>query len=165
MGHLAIQPSFFSRSTLLYRIGSDNIMRKRNITISVADRDRLFKLINSARLDWRIPKEHLSALEGELARATFVEPEELPSDVVAMHSTIWFRDLDTGEVEQYTLVYPDKADVTRNRISVLAPIGTALLGFRVGDTVNWKVPLGTRRLRITKAEPLKEAEHLEPALA
>lgn len=125
-------------------------MRKNQITLSLADHQRLLALINSARLDWRIPSEHVHALEGELARAALVPLDDLPPDAVAMHSTVWFRDLDTDEEESYTLVYPSEADVTCDRISVLAPIGTALLGFRVGDTVKWRVPLGTRRLQITK---------------
>jgi regulator of nucleoside diphosphate kinase len=125
-------------------------VRKNQITISSADHDRLLDLIDSARLDWRVPAENLHALEGELARASLVEPDELPPDVVAMHSTVRFRDLDTDEIEKYTLVYPTEADVTCNRISVLAPIGTALLGFRTGDIVKWRVPLGTRRMAITK---------------
>jgi len=127
-------------------------MRKNQITLSFADHNRLLALINSARLDWRIQSEHVLALEGELVRARLVAPDDLPPDVVTMHSTVWFRDLDTGEEENYTLVYPAEADVTCDRISVLAPIGTALLGFRVGDTVQWQVPLGTRRLEITKVE-------------
>jgi len=139
-------------------------VRKNHITITSADHDRLLDLINSARLDWRIPSEHLHALEGELARASLVEPDELPPGVVAMHSTVWFRDLDTDETEKYTLVYPSEADVTCNRISVLAPIGTALLGFRVGDTVKWRVPLGTRRLEITKVVQRKMAQQTEEVL-
>lgn len=139
-------------------------MRQHIITISSADHDRLLALIDSARLDWRIPSEHLHSLEGELARANLVELNELPSDVAAMHSAVRFRDLDTGEVETYTLVYPSEADITCNRISVLAPIGTALLGFRVGDTVKWRVPQGTRRLKITKVVQRQVAQQTEEVL-
>lgn len=139
-------------------------MRKNNITIAFADHDRLLKLIDSARLDWRISGDHLQSLEGELARATLVESEELPSDVVAMHSTVWFCDLDTDESERYTLVLPSEADVTCNRISVLAPIGTALLGFRVGDTLKWRVPQGTRRLKITKVVQRQAAPQTDESL-
>ena len=58
------------------------------------------------------------------------------------------RDLDTDEVDTYTLVYPDRADIANQRLSVLAPIGTAILGYRVGDEVSWQVPAGWRRLRV-----------------
>jgi regulator of nucleoside diphosphate kinase len=127
-------------------------MRTRNITISTTDRDRLLKLIDSARLDSRIPTESLDQLDRELARATIVEPKDLPRDVVAMNSTVWFRDLDSDEEEHYTLVYPPDADVIRDRISVFAPIGIALLGYRVNDVVEWGVPQGRRRLKIVKVE-------------
>jgi regulator of nucleoside diphosphate kinase len=128
------------------------VVRNRNIIISSADRDRLLQLIDSARLDRRIPSQSLDVLDGELARAMIVEPEELPRDVVAMNSTVWFRDLDSEEIERYALVFPPDADVIRGRISVLAPIGTALLGFRFRDIVEWRVPQGRRRLEITKVE-------------
>jgi regulator of nucleoside diphosphate kinase len=139
-------------------------VRHHKITISTTDHDRLLALIDSARLDWQIPADHVHALEGELGRATLVEDGDLSPDVVAMHSTVWFRDLDTDEVEQYTLVKPTEADITCNRISVLAPIGTALLGFRVGDIVKWRVPLGRRRLEITKVVQRPLAQPAEEVL-
>jgi regulator of nucleoside diphosphate kinase len=139
---LLIDPSF------VWRIA----VRNRNIIISSADRDRLLPLIDSARLDRRVPAQSLDLLEGELARASIVEPADLPRDVVAMDSTVWFRDLDSEEIERYTLVFPPDADVIRDRISVLAPIGTALLGYRQRDIVEWRVPQGRRRLEITKVE-------------
>ena len=142
-------------------------MRNRNIIISSADRDRLLQLIDSARLDRRIPSQSLDLLEGELARASIVEPQELPRDVVAMNSTVWFRDLDSEEIERYTLVFPPDADVIRDRISVLAPVGTALLGYRLRDIVEWRVPLGRRRLEITNVEQNQPAydRELEPVPA
>jgi regulator of nucleoside diphosphate kinase len=140
-------------------------MRNHQIIISLGDHERLLALINSARLDWRIPSEHVLALEGELARATLVEDDALPHSVVAMHSNVWFRDLDTQEDEEYTLVYPAEADVTCNLISVLAPIGTALLGYRVGDVLKWRVPLGTRRLKIVNVVQRKLAEPAAAAFA
>jgi regulator of nucleoside diphosphate kinase len=123
---------------------------KSNITISASDRDRLLKLTNSVRLDRRFAPELGISLEGELARANIVAPDDLPLDVVSMNSTVWFRDLDSDEMECFTLVYPHDADVNNDRISVLAPIGMALLGYRVRDVVEWSVPLGTRRLEIVK---------------
>ena len=142
-------------------------MRNRNIIISSADRDRLLQLIDSARLDRRIPGQSLDLLEGELARASIVEPQELPRDAVAMNSTVWFRDLDSEEIERYTLVFPPDADVVRDRISVLAPIGTALLGYRLRDIVEWRVPQGRRRLEITNVEQNQPAydRELEPVPA
>jgi regulator of nucleoside diphosphate kinase len=123
-------------------------MRTSSITISSADYSGLLTLADSARLDRRIPLDSLDLLERELSRAGIVDSSELPDDVVAMNSTVWFRDLDSDEIEKYTLVYPAEADVVRDRISVLAPIGTALLGYRTGDIVQWRVPSGTRRFEI-----------------
>lgn len=138
-------------------------MRKPNINISSTDHSQLQRLVNSARLDRRISRQSLDVLEGELVRATPVEQAELPRDVIAMNSTVWFRDLDTEEIERYQLVYPSDADVTLDRISVLAPIGTALLGFRLHDVVEWEVPRGRRRLEITKVVQQHSAQVAELA--
>jgi len=123
-------------------------MRTSSISISSADYNGLLTLVDSARLDRRVPTESLDLLERELFRAAIVDSSELPADVVAMNSTVWFRDLNSDEIEKYTLVYPAEADVVRDRISVLAPIGTALLGYRTGDVVQWRVPSGKRRFEI-----------------
>lgn len=125
-------------------------MRHRNITISSPDHNRLLQLVDSARLDRRVQRQNLDLLERELGRAIVVSPDSLPWDVIAMNSVVCFQDLDTGEEEQYQLVFPTDADVINDRISVLAPIGTALLGFRCGDVIEWQVPQGRRRLQITK---------------
>lgn len=138
-------------------------MHTPHILISTFDRDRLLRLLDSARLDLRISAASIAALEGELERAEFVEPAELPGDVVTMGSTIWFRDPETEEVEQYTLVVPAEADVMRDRISVLAPIGTALLGYRLGDIVEWRVPSGKRRMEIVKVNQRRHG--VKPSLA
>jgi regulator of nucleoside diphosphate kinase len=128
-------------------------MRRSSIAITSADYNELLTLVDSARFDRRVSAESLNALERELFRATIVEPSELSSDVVTMNSTVWFRDLDSDELEKYSLVYPAKADVLRDRISVLAPIGTALLGYRVGDVIEWRVPSGKRRFEIVDVLP------------
>lgn len=138
-------------------------MRQQNIIISSTDRDQLLELINSARFDRRITSKTLNDLEGELARASIVESDERPRDVVSMNSTVWFRDLDSNEMESYTLVVPREADVDRHRISVLAPIGTALLGYRSGDVVEWPVPQGKRRLEITKVSQPRNSYESELA--
>jgi regulator of nucleoside diphosphate kinase len=67
-----------------------------------------------------------------------------------MHSMVRVVDLDTGARKVYTLVFPAEADIEKNRISVLAPIGTALIGYRAGDRVEWRTPGGTKRLQIEK---------------
>lgn len=87
-------------------------------------------------------------LAAELERAEVVPEDSLPAGVIGMHSTVRVVDLDTGGEHVYTVVYPHEADVDRGWISVLAPVGTAVLGYRPGDVVEWEVPGGRRRLRI-----------------
>jgi regulator of nucleoside diphosphate kinase len=89
-------------------------------------------------------------LRGELARATVIDPAAAPADLVTMHARVEFEYLGTGEIEEYALVYPERADAANGRLSILAPVGTALLGLRAGDTIDWPTPGGIRRLRVRR---------------
>ena len=120
----------------------------RTIILSEVDHKRLAALIESARAGSREREDYLAALEGELAQARVVPPGEVPPDVVTMSSTVRLRDLHSREAVTYTLVYPASADISKNRISVLAPVGTAIIGYRQGDTIEWTVPAGLKRLRV-----------------
>ncbi|MFB3819624.1 MAG: nucleoside diphosphate kinase regulator [Candidatus Methylomirabilales bacterium] len=127
-------------------------MSERTIYISDADNERLERLVFGPRR-WRHPwdvrdQEYLQALEAELERAHIVPAAEIPADVVTMHSRVQVTDLDGGTTRNLTLVFPAEADAAQGKISVLAPLGTALLGSRAGDTVEWPVPGGRRRFRI-----------------
>ena len=86
----------------------------------------------------------------------------MPEDVVTMNSTVRVRDLETGEVDTYTLVYPHEADIEENKLSVLAPVGTALLGYRAGDVVEWPVPAGITRFRVEEVAPSRPAQLQNP---
>jgi regulator of nucleoside diphosphate kinase len=119
----------------------------RAIIIAEDDRTRLAALIHRA-IDHGQDTSTLAALAGELRRARVVPRAQVPRDVVMMNSTVRLRDLETGENETYTLVYPHEADISAGRLSVLAPVGTALLGYRVGDVVEWPVPAGVARFLI-----------------
>lgn len=120
----------------------------RTLIVTHSDRARLEGLIAAARTPDGRPSEYLAALRGELQRARTVRPSQVPRNVVTMHSTVRLRDLDTGERETYTLVYPHEADASAGRISVLAPVGTAIIGSRAGDTIEWPVPGGLARLKV-----------------
>ena len=122
---------------------------KDKIYITEFDLKRLKGLIKYAeeRWDQRVV-QYLEELDEELDRAEVVKPEKIPSDVITMNSTFHLSDLDSGEEVVYTLVFPAKADSVNGKISVLAPVGTAVLGYRVGDTVEWKVPGGLKRLKV-----------------
>jgi regulator of nucleoside diphosphate kinase len=117
------------------------------ILLSRNDAMRLRSLLLAAEARQQ-NREHLEALEGELDRAILVDKETLPQDRVAVGSTVTVRDVDADMTHRYTLVWPSNADAPRGRISVLAPLATALLGFRTGSEINWKMPGGFRRIRI-----------------
>lgn len=139
------------------RLGSDEHSR---IQVTDADYQRLSALID-ARLDTR-DHEAAEALAEELERAEVVPAERISSDVVTMNSRVVFEDRQTGERREVSLVYPQESDVGRARVSVLAPIGTALLGLAVGQTIEWPLPGGQlKRLRIVEVvyQP-EEAGHL-----
>jgi regulator of nucleoside diphosphate kinase len=92
----------------------------------------------------------LAKLRDELDRAAVIDPAEFSADVVTMNSTVEFEDLATSEIERYTITFPEKAAIEYHRISILAPIGTALIGCRVGDVVRWSTPGGIRQLKVRR---------------
>lgn len=118
-------------------------------TLYVTERDRatLFRLITS-RQPANQDVKSLVDLKGELERAVVVRPEEVPPSVVTIGSRVRLRDLDSGALGEYTLVLPGSADIRQGNVSVLAPVGTALLGQQEGDVVEWVVPVGRKRFRI-----------------
>ena len=125
-------------------------MSGKPIHITQFDLERLRKLLFDAQsTDYR-KSEYLERLQMEINRAEVVLPKDVPSDVVTMNSTVCIEDLDTKEEEIYTLVFPENADLSQGKISILAPIGTAMLGYEVGDSFEWDVPAGKRRLRVKK---------------
>jgi len=125
-------------------------MSTKPIYITAFDRERLRKLLLEAYgTDYR-DNEYLDMLRQELERAEVVPSKDIPAGVVTMNSTVCLEDLDTQEEETYTLVFPENADISQGKISVLAPIGTAMLGYVVGDTFEWDVPAGKRRLKVKR---------------
>jgi regulator of nucleoside diphosphate kinase len=126
-------------------------MSTRTIYITERDMDQLRQLLadEKERPGQRNGRgEHLQRLEAELDRSKRVASHKVPRDVITMHSTARLIDLESGEEMVYTLVFPHEADVREGKISVLAPIGTAMLGYRVGAVFEWPVPDGLRRLRV-----------------
>ncbi|ALQ56033.1 nucleoside diphosphate kinase regulator [Pseudoalteromonas issachenkonii] len=112
---------------------------KPEIIISSLDADRLYALMES------LPANSFAGekeLEAELGRANIVEPHEVPSTVVTMNSTVNFVVESTGEEFTLTLVYPKNIDSSGNKISILAPVGSALLGLSQGDQIEWPKPGG-----------------------
>jgi len=126
------------------------------IAITQFDFDRLEKLVDRLRTRDNMPAV-AKALEEELDRADIVDPREVGSDVVTMNSEATVRDLGTGEVETLRVVFPGAAAPSKGAISVLAPLGLALLGTRAGEEVTWDMPGGPRRLRVERITYQPEA--------
>lgn len=123
-------------------------MRQKQIYITKFDRERLDELLGQP---WHPDLDpYLNALRAELERAKVVPPREIPPDVITMNSTASLVDVDSSEVEDYTLVFPKDADTDAGKVSVMAPLGTAMLGYRVGDVFEWDVPMGRRRWRVDR---------------
>jgi regulator of nucleoside diphosphate kinase len=138
------------------------IMKKPHIIITKSDHDRLSRMI---ALGGMSPRERgeIHALKEELQRAEIVPPDELPADVISMNSRAELLDLDTGERMQFTVVYPGDANIDEGKISVLAPVGTGMLGYRVGDVFKRPAPYGVRRLKVTEVHFQPEAALAAPA--
>ncbi|NLE65333.1 MAG: nucleoside diphosphate kinase regulator [Elusimicrobia bacterium] len=125
-------------------------MRKDEIFITRVDRDKLVFIIEKTFSRNHEDRFLLKKLEDELKRAHIVDPREIPPDVITMNSKVCIKDLDTGEEEEVVLVFPGRANFEEGKISVLAPVGMALLGYRVGDVIEWEMPRGIRRLKVKK---------------
>ena len=122
-------------------------MTREQMLITREDKKRLLRVLSRIGTEYA-DREDLVLLGEELERAVEVEPEAVPADVVTLNSTVRVIDLESSEATDYTIVMPGEANYEAGRISVLAPLGTALLGYRVGDEIEWDVPRGIRRLRI-----------------
>ena len=120
-------------------------MRRSNelpaITLGAGDFSRLDQLASAA--EYKLP-EVAAFLGQELERAQVVPPREVGSDVVTMGSRVVFED-DSGETHDVTLVYPEEADMGKNRLSVLTPVGAALIGLKVGQSIRWRTRTDAER--------------------
>ena len=120
-------------------------MAERTIYITTKDLQRLRHLPQMTEVRDRYD---LADLQDELARAEAVPPEKIPPDVVTMNSRVRLLDLDKGKTHEYTLVYPMEADAAAGKVSIVAPIGAAMIGYRAGDEIEWSTPGGRRRFRV-----------------
>jgi len=112
------------------------------ITLVSTDVERLERLVLAA--ETAFPRT-AAFLARELGRATLVEPAARPAGIVAMGSRVTFRDDITGEERMLALVYPDEANLEAGKISVLSPIGAALIGLSPGQSIEWQTPAGGQR--------------------
>lgn len=134
-------------------------MKDRTIHLTEFDLDRLKRLLAAKGSLDGPDKQYLRDLKDALDRAVVVPSTDIPPDVITMNSRFRMTDLDTGEESEYTLVFPGTANIVKGRLSVLAPVGTALLGRKESDVIEWTVPVGIKRFRIDKV--LYQAEAAE----
>jgi regulator of nucleoside diphosphate kinase len=126
-----------------------SVVAERNVLINERDFDRLNGLIQSR--ETRISYGPLTAtLAQELDRGEVVAPTEVPKGVVTMNSRVRLRDIRSDDRESYTLVYPQNADIGEGKLSVLAPLGLAILGAKTGDIVECNTPGGMRKIKIER---------------
>jgi regulator of nucleoside diphosphate kinase len=130
-------------------------MRDLPIFITRSDAARLRELIANRTRAGR-DHDHLAELSAELERARIADAEDVPADLIGIHSRVRVLDLTSGERRELMLVLPLESEPARGHISVLAPLGTALLGYCTGDEVEWQMPGGLRRMRIEQVWPAVE---------
>lgn len=132
---------------------------KPKIVVSSQDLERLETLLESLS-GQELPGR--AALKAELARAEILEPRDMPPTVVTMNSTVRFRVESSSKDFHLTLVYPKDVDASGGTISILAPVGSALLGLSVGDEIEWPKPGGGMlRVRIEEVtyQPERSGEY------
>jgi regulator of nucleoside diphosphate kinase len=127
------------------------------IYITSNDKQQLLELLAVVKGLEARHRGDLDALEAELHRAVVVDPKEVPAEVITMNSQADLVDLDTGEQVTFRVVFPHDADADGGRISVLAPLGAAMLGYRAGDAFEWTVPDGVRRFKVARVRYQPEA--------
>jgi regulator of nucleoside diphosphate kinase len=118
-----------------------------NLTLSRDDFQKISYLLED------IDTETSELLLEEINRATIVETEDLPDDVVAMNSSVRFIDETNNKEFLMTLVYPQEAKIEMQKISILSPIGSALIGLKMGQSIDWPMPTGDiKTLKVIKVD-------------
>jgi regulator of nucleoside diphosphate kinase len=118
------------------------------IIMNRIDYSRILTCINNARNQKSINAKEAESLMNELNSAQIVDPQDVPVDIVTMNSIVKVSFLDTKKVIQFQIVYPDQANIKENKISIFSPVATALIGYKVGDEIEWIVPSGMTKIRI-----------------
>ena len=127
-------------------------MTDRAIIVADGDVEKLKRLVRALRYSLFRDQRQLDLLDQALESAEVRPLDRVPKDVVRMNSRVRVLDFDTRHKELYTLVLPEEANISRGFISVLAPLGIALLGRRKGDVIEARVPGGTRMLKVERVQ-------------
>jgi len=125
--------------------------------IGMDDMGRLTQLVRAMRHPQFRDQQQLDLLDEVLQNANVIVSEHVPIDVIRMNSRFRVLDLDNGKRARYTLVFPENADISNGRLSILAPLGAAVLGRRREEVVEAKVPGGTRRLKLNTRSTDRQA--------
>lgn len=120
------------------------------IYVTNSDKYRLLDLSPGTKGISPMDDSNVDELRREIARAKIVPEEKIQGNIITMNSTFLVRLLDSGKRKLYTLVFPKDADFEKGKISILSPLGTALLGFKEGDFVEWVAPAGIKKLKVEK---------------
>ena len=120
----------------------------KELVLRTDDYKLLISYLNGGNVKTAFDRQNAEDLHAELKKAKLVNKGDFPPDVVRLNSTVRIKAEDKNEIMEFMLVTPDKADIKAKRISVMAPIGTALIGFRKGQQVKWQVPAGKRTFTI-----------------
>ncbi len=123
------------------------------ITLSTRDHTALSWKLGQLLSTHSRKRFNLQRLHEELSRAILLPPALVSSSTVQLGSKFIVKDLDSGEVDTFTLSWPEKADIAKGEISVFAPLGTAVIGFSKGDEITWQMPGGLRRLKLMDVQP------------
>jgi len=118
------------------------------IILNRLDFTRIKRCITEAQEAKSIGNSEAEKLLTELESARIVRPEEIPSDVVSMNSIVKISFKNNSRQVQFQIVYPDQANLKENKISIFSPIATALIGYKVGDEIEWVVPAGLTKIKI-----------------
>lgn len=144
-------------STVIERQRMAGTASPSRIRLTANDCKRLRSLLWSARRMGSRDMAAIVRLEEAVESAVIVPPDLLPADVVSIHSRVRFRDQAAGTTFEYTLVFPAEASVFEGRVSILSPVGSALLGRRVGEKVLCRTPGGESILRVLEVVAQPEA--------
>jgi regulator of nucleoside diphosphate kinase len=117
---------------------------KKKLLLAKDDYDIIMGFIKRGLSTLNFNKKDVWQLEEELRKAKVVDEKEVPADLVRLNSVVKVKEEKQDKVLELKLVTPDKADIRQRKISILSPVGTALLGFRKGEKVNWTVPAGRK---------------------
>ena len=125
---------------------------KSKIIIGKEDFETLNAYVRGLKSVRDFDRKNAASLQDELKRATVVEKDKLPGDVVRLNSRVIVREGTKDKLIELVLVVPEKANIKERKVSVFAPIGTALIGFREGEKVRWNVPAGSKTFTIMKVD-------------